>query len=697
MVVYLVIGFPDLLDKPGGAPIPGAGLIANTVIGTGNFSGDFVEVKTGPPVQTGWLSKSVLLVKDRETLDEEAFVCECLNAERTIDALPQTKPWFISADYVIARAIFESHDASGNLVNAGNKIPGSDAVGPLQVSSAEWQSFLDNGGTLAAGYGTASVDVYLSQVWAAAFTMFTDAKAITGVKLAAGQGSNTDPPLPNYLEIFLAYLTASPKAAVALAAAAATPADKGQSAAPAGAAGAGAGAAAGAAAGGGGAAGAVSPDSALKLNDFLKTKVSLTDDQIATLFKARPGLTGTNDANAKTVGDFVNAASTALGQGLRAAADLISKVAPETVPATGNAPWFAVAKAEEAKGIKEGNAAGDAEILNYFKSINFQTNTSATPWCAAFVSFCMKNSNNQVAADSVPKTGAALAVTWKGWGNPLPANASDTPQGAVVVLSPTEHQDGSGHVALFMSGDVNTITLLGGNQSNAVQESTYARSRVAAIRWLDVAQPAAAGPGPQGGVAGPQGIPGTGGVLGKLVAAHESGSAGYNAFNRGNAGDSAGQTMNFASMTLAQITQLQALPARDPNHLLAVGKYQIIPSTMLDAIAKLGLTLDTKLTPDLQEAMFRNYLIAIKRPQVKSFITGQGGVTLADAQLALAREFASFPDPSTGLSVYGGVGHNRATVTVAQSASALTTEHASYSAKIAAGVAANQAWIALSA
>jgi hypothetical protein len=94
--------------------------------------------------------------------------------------------------------------------------------------------------------------------------------------------------------------------------------------------------------------------------------------------------------------------------------------------------------------------------------------------------------------------------------------------------------------------------------------------------------------------------------------------------------------------------------------------------------------------------LFRNYLIAIKRPQVKSFITGQGA-TLADAQLALAREFASFPDPSTGLSVYGGVGGNRASVTVAQSASALTTEHASYSAKIAAGVAANQAWIALSA
>lgn len=205
-----------------------------------------------------------------------------------------------------------------------------------------------------------------------------------------------------------------------------------------------------------------------------------------------------------------------------------------------------------------------------------------------------------------------------------------------------------------------------------------------------------AGAGQQGIVTGPQGIPGNGGVLGALVAAHESGGAGYNAYNRGNAGDSAGATMNFATMSLAQITQLQALPSGNPNRLFAVGKYQLIPSTMKDAIIKLKLTLDTMLTPSLQEALFRNYLVAIKRPQVKSFVTGQGAA-LADAQLALAREFASFPDPSTGLSVYGGSGGNQATVTVAQSASALTTEQASYNAKVAGGIPADQAWVALSA
>ena len=194
---------------------------------------------------------------------------------------------------------------------------------------------------------------------------------------------------------------------------------------------------------------------------------------------------------------------------------------------------------------------------------------------------------------------------------------------------------------------------------------------------------------------GASGIPGAGGVLGALVAAHESGRPGYNAFNRGNAGDSARAAMDFATMSLAQITQLQALPPGNPNRLFAVGKYQMIPGTMKLAIAALNLPLNTMLIPELQETFFRNYLIAIKRPQVKSFITGQGA-SLADAQLAMAREFASFPNPLTGLSCYGGTGGNRATVSVAQSAAALNTEKQSYSVKIAAGTAAAQAWMGLS-
>lgn len=470
MTTYLVKGFPDLLDKPGGKAIDG--LSGNMIVeGTGNVSGDFIEVKVDDADETGWVAKAALVVKGRDIMSEAAFVRECLVAEREVNALDQTAPWFVSADHVIARAIFETGDATHKMVNAGPKVPGSDAVGPCQIGTAEWKRFLDNGGNLAAGFGTGSVDDYLAQAWGAAFTMFTDAKAITVAKRAAGEGSDAEPPLPSYLEIFLAYLTGSPKVAIALAAAAATPADKGQDPAAAAA--------------------TAGSDGASKLNEFLKTKAGLPDDQIAALFKARPGLTGTNDANAKTVTDFVTGVSARFAQGLKDAFDLINKNAPETIAAilgSGKAPWFDVAKQEKSKGIEEGS--GNAEIKKYFDSIDFPTTPGNLPaWCAAFVSFCMKTCDNPVAAASVPKSGPALAASWKSWGDPLPINGSNTPPGAVVVLAPTENHDVSGHVGFYVKGDANTITLLGGNQSNAVKESTYARSRVAAIRWLDVAGP----------------------------------------------------------------------------------------------------------------------------------------------------------------------------------------------------------------
>ena len=92
MTTYLIKGFPDLLDKPGGTAI--MGLFANgTAIGTGNVSGNFVEVTIGG--QTGWVSNDSLVVKDRDTLNEEAFVRECIIAERAVNALSQTAPWFV--------------------------------------------------------------------------------------------------------------------------------------------------------------------------------------------------------------------------------------------------------------------------------------------------------------------------------------------------------------------------------------------------------------------------------------------------------------------------------------------------------------------------------------------------------------------------------------------------------------------------
>lgn len=438
------------------------------VIGTGNLSGDFVEVKTTRKPEktedTGWAHKDDIEPAPREVFNIAAFVRECLIAERSFNDLDTIESWFVLADYLIARAQIE---AGAALENPGKKLNDSDAVGPLQVSTAEWKAFLASNSPLKEGLDKDDFDDYLAQVWGAAYTMHADAKAISKVKRDAGLGSDQEPPLPSYLEVHLAYLTGSAKAADALATGTETPADKGNDPAAAGA--------------------QTGAESATKLNNFLKSKGGMTDAEIATLFGRRAALTGTDNDNAKTVGEFVGAVTTALNTALKSAFELIKTHAPETVMplAAGGAPWLTVAEKELAKHIKEGDAAGDTRIAEYFASIGMDE-TSATPWCAAFVAFCMKDSGNAVAAASVPKQGPALAISWARWGEALPVSAHVP--GAIVVLKPTESSDRSGHVGIYRTGDANNVTLLGGNQSDQVKESTYARNRVVAIRWLNLSE-----------------------------------------------------------------------------------------------------------------------------------------------------------------------------------------------------------------
>lgn len=207
------------------------------------------------------------------------------------------------------------------------------------------------------------------------------------------------------------------------------------------------------------------------------------------------------------------------------------------------------------------------------------------------------------------------------------------------------------------------------------------------------AQPAPAGRLPKTPSGpGPAGKPGAGGHLGQLIA---RGEGDYGTFNRGNAGDSARKKIDFSKMTIQQIMTLQALPSGNPNRLFAVGKYQVIPVTMRGAVAVLGINTSDTFDPAMQENVFRNYLIAAKRPSVKRYIIGQSN-NLLGAQFALALEFASVADPNTGKSHYGGSGGNRASITSAETAAALNDERVQYQENLVEGMSADGAWNALS-
>ena len=387
-------------------------------------------------------------------IDQEAFVRECLIAERSMNALPGIAPFVVVADFLIARALIET-----DLRNPGDRsvVDGRDCVGPLQVTSQEWKGFLDNGADLAAGLTENDRIFPTLQVYGAAYRMHKDGKAISDANPQSGADPNSDGPfLPSYLDLLHGYLANSAEAAVALLKAQ----NDGQGTKKLGA-----------------------PDNVLR------------PDAIAAI-AAHPKFKGHVDATT-TVEDLVHQTEGLLASSLKAAFDLIKTNAPEQVPApaapgTDPAPWFNVALQDKNKVV--GNQPVET-IRAYFSATDFGGNLDPLPnWCGAFAAHCVKDSHSGA---PVPR-GAALAASWKTWGDSLPAPSADTPIGAVVVLSPSEGTNTSGHVSFFSGFDAASgrVTVLGGNQHMGVNETHFPLSRVVAVRWFDVSGGAGTGTGP---------------------------------------------------------------------------------------------------------------------------------------------------------------------------------------------------------
>lgn len=173
----------------------------------------------------------------------------------------------------------------------------------------------------------------------------------------------------------------------------------------------------------------------------------------------------------------------------------------------------------------------------------------------------------------------------------------------------------------------------------------------------------------------------------------ESGAAGYNAYNRGTIGNRivpGTPPMDFSRLTLDQVNDLQHLGRRDPDRVFAVGKYQIIPDTMDSAIASLRLDRNQPFTPQLQDRIFSEYLMRDKRPTVRDYITGRSD-DLRAAQLGLAQEWASFPDPNKGgRSHYGGA--NAAHISLQESENALRQLRQQYAQAKERGLSDADAW-----
>ena len=170
----------------------------------GTSPDDWVKVQLSNSAVQGWLkSSSGTTIPDpvRPDLDVEGFVRSALIAEQAFNQDRATAPNFVFADYVLALAFVES-----NMTNLGGAETGP--VGPLQITTAEWQDFVTNGGAFSDAF--AGRDGPSAQAYYACYRMRADGRAIVAARPAGG-----DAPKIALLDLFHAHLT-SPTVALAI-------------------------------------------------------------------------------------------------------------------------------------------------------------------------------------------------------------------------------------------------------------------------------------------------------------------------------------------------------------------------------------------------------------------------------------------------------------------------------------------------
>lgn len=119
----------------------------------------------------------------------------------------------------------------------------------------------------------------------------------------------------------------------------------------------------------------------------------------------------------------------------------------------------------------------------------------------------------------------------------------------------------------------------------------------------------------------------------------------------------------LSTMTIQEIMDLQKgrNPYFNPNAsnkrtLFAVGAYQIIPDTMHAAVRDSGLSKTEVFNETNQDKLCLALIYGSKRPKLRDYLKGSDTVTLNEAHVQLAQEWASVPKPSGG-TVYADTGN----------------------------------------
>ncbi len=182
-------------------------------------------------------------------------------------------------------------------------------------------------------------------------------------------------------------------------------------------------------------------------------------------------------------------------------------------------------------------------------------------------------------------------------------------------------------------------------------------------------------------------------AMSALIQGGESGSAGYNAYNRGTKkGKILGSVgpRKLVDMTIGEIKADQKRSIDDKQRLFAVGKYQMIPKTLAEGVRMLKLSDSTKYNAETQETLFADYLLGKKRPAIRAYIIGKGKALAA--QMAGCKEWASIANPKTGKSYYDKGTGNSASISAADFLAALDEAKGNYNKYVGEGMDSDEAY-----
>jgi len=119
----------------------------------------------------------------------------------------------------------------------------------------------------------------------------------------------------------------------------------------------------------------------------------------------------------------------------------------------------------ETPGIKN-----TTRIVEYHATTSIGASDDSVPWCSSFINWVVEQAG-------YAGTGSPAARSWLKWGKPI-----DKPvKGCIAVLS-RGTASWQGHVGIYMEEDDSTISLLGGNQGDAVNITKYPKSKVLGFR-----------------------------------------------------------------------------------------------------------------------------------------------------------------------------------------------------------------------